>query len=86
MIFYFKKAATSFFEVDYKEFSQRELMQLVLQSVKGETFDSESFEELAPAERKHLEEILSNLKEPERLCKTPICPFQRHAGTYGFLY
>ena len=60
--FLLQKAATSFFEVDYKEFSQRELMQLVLQTVKGETFDSESFEELAPAERKHLEDISNNLK------------------------
>ena len=41
-------------------------MQLVLQTVKGETFDSESFEELAPAERKHLEDILNNYKESER--------------------
>ena len=60
--FLLQKAATSFFEVDYKEFSQRELMQLVLQTVEGEKFDADGFEELAPAERKHLEDILNNLK------------------------
>ena len=60
--FLLQKSATSFFEVDYKEFSQRELMQLCLQTIEGEKFDSEGFEELAPAERKHLEDILNNMK------------------------
>ena len=37
-------------------------MQLCLQTIEGEKFDSEGFEELAPVERKHLEDILNNMK------------------------
>ena len=60
--FLMQKTAISFFEYDYKEFQTKELMEVVAQAVDGEKFDADSFEELAPAERKHLQEILENLK------------------------